>query len=132
MIDLQELEKKAAYHLDILLDKRDALNERKINIRKKLEAMETIKEDERIKPSFFHRMKTNTNKEEIFALIDDKNIGKETRVPAEIRNVATTLYKELWKNRQGTRALSKRKMSQMLDKIKRKVDNTKKLGEINQ
>ena len=55
--------------------------------------METIKEDERIKPSFFHRMKTNTNKEEIFSLIDDKNLGKKTRVPAEIRNVATTLYK---------------------------------------
>ena len=55
--------------------------------------METLKEDERIKPSFFHRIKKNTNKEEIFSLIDDKNIGKETRVPAEIRNVATTLYK---------------------------------------
>ena len=92
MIDLQELEEKAAYHLDILIDQRDALNEGKINIRKKLEAMETIKEDERITPSLFHRMKTNTNKEEIFALIDDKNLGKETRVPAEIRNVATTLY----------------------------------------
>ena len=52
-------------------------------------------------------MKTNTNKEEIFALIDDKNLGKETRVPAEIRNVATTFYKELWgKNRQGIRAHS--------------------------
>ena len=55
--------------------------------------MKTIKEDERIKPSFFHRMKTNKNKEEIFSLINDKNIGKETRVPAKIRNVATTLYK---------------------------------------
>ena len=40
--------------------------------------------------------------------------------------MATTFYKELWKNRQGTRAHSKRKMSQMLDKIKRKVDNTTK------
>ena len=90
LIDLQELEKEAAHHLDILLDKRDALNERKINIRKKLEATETIKEDERIKPCFFHRMKTNTNKEEIFAIIDDKNLGKETGVPEEIRNVATT------------------------------------------
>ena len=96
VIELRELEKKVAYHLDILLDQIDALNERKINTRKKLEATETIKEDERIKPSFFHRMKTNTKKEEIFALIDDKNIGKETRVPAEIRNVATTFYKELW------------------------------------
>ena len=55
--------------------------------------METLKEDERIKPSFFHRMKTNTNKEEIFSLIDENNLGKETRVPAEIRNVATTFYK---------------------------------------
>ena len=54
--------------------------------------METLKEDDRIKPSFFHRMKTNTNKEEIFALMDKKNLGKETRVPAEIRNVATTFY----------------------------------------
>ena len=74
-------------------------------------------------------MKTNTNKEEIFALIDDKNLGKETRVPAVIRNVATTFYKELWKNRQGTRAHSKRKISQMLDKIQRKVDNTTKIEE---
>ena len=95
VIDLLELEKKAAYHQDILLGHRDALNERKLNIRNKLEAMETIKEDEGIKPSFFHRMKTNTNKEEIFSLIDDKNIGKETRLPAEISNVATTFYKEL-------------------------------------
>ena len=71
--------------------------------------METIKEDERIKPSFFHRIKTNTNKEEICSLIDDKNIAKETIVPEEIRNVATTFYKELWKNRQGTRGHSKRK-----------------------
>ena len=113
VIDLLELEKKSAYHLDILLDQRDALNERKINIRKKLEALETLKVDERIKPSFFHRMKTNKNKEEIFALIDDKNLGKETRVPAEIRNVATTFYKELWGNLQGTRAHSIRKMSQL-------------------
>ena len=89
--------------------------------------METLKEDERIKPSFFHRMKTNTNKEEIFSLIDDKNLGKETRVPAEISNVATTFYKELWVNRQVTRAHGRRKMSQMLDKIKRKVDNTTKI-----
>ena len=74
VIDPEELEEKAAYHLDILLDQRDALNERKINIRNKLEAMETIKEDEGIKPSFFHRMKTNRNKEEIFSLIDDKNL----------------------------------------------------------
>ena len=43
VIDLRELEKKSAYHLDILLEQRDALNESKINIRKKLEAMETIK-----------------------------------------------------------------------------------------
>ena len=72
-------------------------------------------------------MKTNTNKEENFSLIHDKNLGKETRAPAEIRNVATTFYKELWKNRQGTRANSRRKMSQMLDKIKRKVDNRTKI-----
>ena len=39
--------------------------------------METIKEDERIKPSFFHRMKIDTNKEEIFSLLDDKNLGKK-------------------------------------------------------
>ena len=92
MIDLQELEKKSAYLLDILLDKRDALNERKINIRKRLEAIETMREYERIKPTFFHRMKTNTKKEKN-SLIDDKNLGKETRLPAEIRNVATTFYK---------------------------------------
>ena len=71
-------------------------------------------------------MKSNTKKEKN-SLIDDKNIGKETRVPAEIRNVATTFYKELWKNRQGTSAYSKRKMSQMLDKIKTKVDKTTKI-----
>ena len=52
--------------------------------------METIKKYERIKPTFFHRMKTNMKKEEIFALVDNKNIGKEARVPEEIRNVATT------------------------------------------
>ena len=52
-------------------------------------------------------MKTNKNKEEMFSLIDDKILGKETRVPEEIRNVATTFYKELWKNRQITRAHSK-------------------------
>ena len=61
-IDLQELEKKAAYRLEELIDQRDALNERKIHIRKKLEDMENIKEGERIKPSFFHRMKTNFKK----------------------------------------------------------------------
>ena len=77
-------------------------------------------------------MKTNTNKEKIFSLKDNKNLGKKTRVPEEIRNVATTLYKELWKNRQGTRADSKGKMSQMLDKIKRKLDNTTKIEEVNQ
>ena len=43
VIDLQEFKKKAAYYLYILVDKRDALNESKINIRKKLEATETIK-----------------------------------------------------------------------------------------
>ena len=72
-------------------------------------------------------MKTNTNKEEIFSLIDDTNLRKETRVPAENRNVATTFYKELCKNRQVTRAHSKIKINKMLDKIKRKVDNTTKI-----
>ena len=49
--------------------------------------MDTIKEDERIKPRFFHRMKKNTNKEEIFALIDEKNLGSDwpTRIRREIR-----------------------------------------------
>ena len=88
-IDLQILEEKASTYLDKLIDQRDELNERKRNIRSKIAALQAIKEGERIKPSFFQKMKTNHKKEEIYALIDENDTGKETRVPEEIKKIAT-------------------------------------------
>ena len=57
-LDPNEVEIKAAAHLDHLIDQRDDLNIRKQQIQKKIEDMEKIREGERIKPSFFQRMKT--------------------------------------------------------------------------
>ena len=42
--------------------------------------MTNIKKDERIKASIFHMMKTNHRKEEIFTLINDEELGTETRI----------------------------------------------------
>ena len=80
-IELSNLEEKATTHLENLIDQRDELDERKIMIRKKLEAMKAIKEGERIQPSFFKQMKTNHTKEEIFALKEDNEDNTETREP---------------------------------------------------
>ena len=79
-IELSNLEEKATTHLENLIDQRDELNERKIMIRKKLEAMKAIKEGERIQPSFFKQMKTNHTKEEIFALEEDNEDNTEREV----------------------------------------------------
>ena len=76
--------------------------------------MEKIREGERIKPSFFQRMKTTFKKEEIFTLIEEDNDGKETRNLEEIRRIATRFYIDLWKNRRRTKEHSKRKMNQLI------------------
>ena len=60
---------------------------------KKLEAMKNLNEEERIKPSFFQKIKTNHRREEIFALIRDD--GVETRDPEEIKDIASKFYVEL-------------------------------------
>ena len=89
--------------------------------------MEKIREGERIKPSFFQRMKTTFRKEEIFTLIEEDNDRKETCNPEEIRRIATRFYIDLWKNRRRTKEHSTRKMNQPIKKIKRKVSNEKKI-----
>lgn len=72
---------KTALHIDVLVDQRDQLNKRKLDINKTLEAITNIKKDERIKPSSFTWWKLTTEKEEIFVLIYDGELGTETRVP---------------------------------------------------
>ena len=109
--------------IDILIDARDKLNERKANIRRKLEAMETIKEGERVAPSFFRKMKTSFKKEEIYALADENKQGKETTKQEEINDIATDFYTDLWKNRRGTREFSERRRTRMIHKIKHKISN---------
>ena len=102
------IQNKTALWLDVCVDQRYQLN--KI----KLEAMKNIKKDEKVKPSLFHIMKTNHRKEEFFALIDDKEQGTETRIPREIRSVATRFYKYLLKKCQGTRTHNIQRMKQIL------------------
>ena len=94
-LDTRVVETKAAAHLDTLIEQRDAMNEHKHMIRKKLEAMTAITEGELITPSFFHRMKTGHKKEEIFALLHEDGTDTETRVPEEIRAIASTFYMDL-------------------------------------
>ena len=90
--------------------------------------MNAIKEGERIQPSFFIQMKTNHKKEEIFALMN-KEEGTETRIPADIREIASKFYREIWKKWKGTKEYSARKLQQLISKIKRKVStNTKEKG----
>ena len=120
-IDLKTLEEIINRRIDILIDARDKLNERKLNIRRKLEAMETIKEGERIAPSFFRKMKTNFKKEEIYTLVDNKKQVKETTNQDETNDFATDFYTDLWKNRQGTREFSERRRLQMITKIQHRI-----------
>ena len=102
------IQNKTALWLDVCVDQRYQLN--KI----KLEAMTNIKKDERIKASIFHMMKTNHRKEEIFTLINDEELGTETRISRKIRSVATRFYKYLLKKCQGTRTHNIQRMKQIL------------------
>ena len=61
-ITISELEETVNRKVDELIEKRDELNDRKIKIKENIEAMKTIKEDERITPSFFRRMGTSIKK----------------------------------------------------------------------
>ena len=102
--------------MDELIKRRDKLNDRKHRIRKKLEDMEKIKNDERVKPSFFRRMQTSYKKEEIYVLEDNDKGGEETKDQDEINKIVTKFYTELWKNRRGSRDFSKRKLDKLIKK----------------
>ena len=78
-------------------------------IRNKIEAMNAIKEGERIQSGFFRQMKTNRKEEEIFALMNEEE-GAETRIPAEIREIASKFYRELCKKRKDMKKYSARKL----------------------
>ena len=95
-IDIHTLEEKISERIDTLIDDRDKLNERKTRIRQKIEAMKSIKEGERVTPSFFRRMQTNFRKEEIFTLADESRQGNETSTQEEMNDIATNFYTDLW------------------------------------
>ena len=88
--------------------------------------MKKIKEDERVQPSFFRRMKKNFKKEEIYVLEDDSKGGEETKDQEEINKVATNFYIDLWKKRRGSRDFSERKLGRLIEKIKNKLTEESK------
>ena len=82
------------------------------------------KRERKDKTQFFHRMKPNHKKEEIFALTTNEETGEATTKPEKIRTFASGFYKNLWKDRKNTRAHSTRRMQQILTKIRNKVSST--------
>ena len=59
------MEIKATRQFEKLIRKRDNLDERKQRVKERLEELKDLREGERVKPSFFHRMKLEIAKEEI-------------------------------------------------------------------
>ena len=93
---------------------------------KKLEAMQLIKEGERITQSFFHQMKTTHKQEEIFLLLDGNIPAMETRIPQEINTNISNFYKDLWKKEEIPRNVVPRKFHNSLAKSnERSVTNSK-------
>lgn len=88
--------------------------------------MEKIKNDERVKPSFFRRMQTSYKKEEIYVLEDNDKGGEETKDQDEINKIVTKFYTELWKNRRGSRDFSERKLDKLIKKITNKITEESK------
>ena len=85
--------------------------------------MKSLKEDERITPSFFHRMGTSIKKEKIYILKDGEKDGEETKEEEEINKICTRFYQGLWKNRRGTRDFSERRLTNLLNNIDKKISN---------
>ena len=54
--------------------------------------------------------------EDIFALLKDDNPANETRISAEIHNIASSFYKDLWKVWKDTKEYSIRIVTQLLGK----------------
>ena len=72
-------------------------------------------------------MKTNSKKEEIFALKENDEGKTEACNPEEIWQIATKMYIDLWKNERNTQAPSVRKSKQLMAKIKNKVSKRNKI-----
>ena len=66
------LEERVNERMGMLMDKIDELNERASMVRKKVEAKMRLKEGERLKLSFFRKMKTQCNQEEVVVLTNEK------------------------------------------------------------
>ena len=88
--------------------------------------MENLREGERVKPSFFRRMKSAHKQEEIFSLMEDEEEGTETQNTENMKKIAKIFYSDLWKNRRLDGECSERRMRQLLKKVKRKVGKEKK------
>lgn len=120
---MAELKRKANIHLNKLMGEREEEDERKRRLKKKLEILEQVQEDEKCTRSFFSKIKLFKQKEEISSLVDeekkgDKVIEVEYKDTLNLKRIATNFYKDLWKKRR----VSTRERDKLLEQVKRKID----------
>jgi hypothetical protein len=129
-VEVEELHQKAELHLRNLMRERDGEDERKRRLKKNLEKMQQIDEDERGTIYFYQRIRMENRKDQIEELerepnSEDEEIEEEeeeekwkkTREPEEMKEIARDFYETLWRKRKT----SHRKQEKLLRGITRKI-----------
>ena len=123
--DLRELERKAEEELDKLLEERQEANERRRQVERDLEALREVQEEERSTKSFSSKLWSAYKKEDMFALVEEKE-DPDTREKEEIehreidelKRIAAKFYQDLWSRRR----IRPDKLQEMISRITRKID----------
>merc|ERR1712194_795739 len=133
-VEVEEVHKKAEEHLRTLIRKRDEGDEREKRLKKNLEKMKQIDEDERGTKYFYQRVRMENKRETIEGLIrepdsedeeeEEKKEGEdeETKDPEKMKEIAKNFYERLWRKRKT----SHRRQEELLKGITRKISEEEK------
>ena len=122
--DIDELDRNANTNLELMIEKRDEVDERKIRLQENLRKRREIEEDERGSRSFYNTVKLYPNKKEnITSMIettkDDegKTQEKEYDDIKDMKRIAKDFYANLWRRRK----IDRETLDELLRKVKRKI-----------
>ena len=124
--DWEELENRSVEHLDKLLEEREVMDDRKRRVEASIERLRKIEEEDRHCKGFFAKLRPTYKKEEIFALVEEKEdretgekVETEKRDLTDMKRIATGFYKDLWKKRR----VSRRALKELVSKVTRRLDD---------
>ena len=127
--DIDEMDKKANTKLEMMIEKRDEMDERKTRLKENMRKMREIEEDERGTRSFYNTVRMyDRKKENITSMIetteDDegKTQEKEYDDIKDMKRIARDFYAKLWRRRK----IDKQTLDELLRKVKKKINEEQK------